>query len=443
MVGFVAPLGSPGGASDQRPIPVPGRADRDRRSAPRRAEHARDRRAARSLALDDLARAAAQRAGRPRISAFRCAPARYRAPSTSPSDAGSTPTPELGAAGRRAAGSTVEPAADQPPPALRFPDDPVDVAVARKYLSGCLSTEFAVPVGPHGWRRIAAHRCAPVEITAAPISASGAGGRGSSSRCSPSMSGPFPPIDRSQAGHWEGDLIIGNDHRSAIGTLVERQTRMLRLLHLPRADSDALHAALVARMQRPAAGADAVDHLGPGHRDGAAISLTADSSGRRSTSATPDHPGNAAATRTPTACCATTSPRASTSPPLAGAPAGRRERTQPPAPNGPPRPLPRRPIRRPASLKQSVGVATLTRTHPVVTGLGLGRRQQAFAVLSCAAGVGRTHRERRPDWGDRLPPPTLGVGPIVRAQTRQRTSPFDELSERVLATSRHVTESRG
>jgi len=59
----------------------------------------------------------------------------------------------------------------------------------------------------------------------------------------------FPPIDRSEAGHWEGDLIIGDNHLSAIGTLVERQTRMLRLVHLPRADSDSLHAALVARMQ--------------------------------------------------------------------------------------------------------------------------------------------------------------------------------------------------
>ncbi|EPQ76853.1 IS30 family transposase [Mycobacterium marinum] len=60
---------------------------------------------------------------------------------------------------------------------------------------------------------------------------------------------PFAPVDRSQAGHWEGDLIIGNNHLSAIGTLVERQTRLLRLVHLPRADSDSLHAALVARMQ--------------------------------------------------------------------------------------------------------------------------------------------------------------------------------------------------
>jgi transposase, IS30 family len=59
---------------------------------------------------------------------------------------------------------------------------------------------------------------------------------------------PFAPQDRSEAGHWEGDLIVGKDHQSAIGTLVERQTRTVRLLHLPQCDSDALHEALKARM---------------------------------------------------------------------------------------------------------------------------------------------------------------------------------------------------
>ena len=59
---------------------------------------------------------------------------------------------------------------------------------------------------------------------------------------------PFQPQDRSQAGHWEGDLIIGKDQGSAIGTLVELQTRMVRLLQMPYRDSDALHQALKARL---------------------------------------------------------------------------------------------------------------------------------------------------------------------------------------------------
>ena len=59
---------------------------------------------------------------------------------------------------------------------------------------------------------------------------------------------PFGPDDRSEAGHWEGDLIVGSQQGSVIGTLVEQQTRTIRLLHMPSRDSDALHRALTHRM---------------------------------------------------------------------------------------------------------------------------------------------------------------------------------------------------
>jgi transposase, IS30 family len=60
---------------------------------------------------------------------------------------------------------------------------------------------------------------------------------------------PVEAADRAVAGHWEGDLIVGKHNKSFVGTLVERSTRLVVLLHLPAGPSnDQVIAALAAKI---------------------------------------------------------------------------------------------------------------------------------------------------------------------------------------------------
>jgi transposase, IS30 family len=64
---------------------------------------------------------------------------------------------------------------------------------------------------------------------------------------------PAEAEDRAVPGHWEGDLILGKQGKSAIGTLVERSTRFVILLHLPHGQSaaDVEQAMLAATKKLP------------------------------------------------------------------------------------------------------------------------------------------------------------------------------------------------
>jgi transposase, IS30 family len=61
---------------------------------------------------------------------------------------------------------------------------------------------------------------------------------------------PAEVADRAVPGHWEGDLIIGKDGRSAIATLVERSTRYVMLARVANQRGETVREAIVAQITR-------------------------------------------------------------------------------------------------------------------------------------------------------------------------------------------------
>ena len=111
-----------------------------------------------------------------------------------------------------------------------YPDDPVmGVCAETIYQSLFVQTRGALRQDLTGYLRTQRRRRQP-RVRYRAIKHSGIGGLQETISISQR---PAEVTDRAVPGHWEGDLIVGSNNASAIGTLVERTTRFVMLIHLP------------------------------------------------------------------------------------------------------------------------------------------------------------------------------------------------------------------
>ena len=118
---------------------------------------------------------------------------------------------------------------------------------------------------------------------------------------------------RARVGDWEGDLIVGASSRSAIGTVVDRRSRYVKLVHLPDDHGAGEPEPVDDHGDAPASGGCPPDaDVGPGLGDGSPRPSRRPVRPRACTSPIPASRGSAAPTRTPTGCFASTSRSAPT-----------------------------------------------------------------------------------------------------------------------------------